>query len=157
MTQEPRSPTKTRGVFVILPFCIALVFAFASCEDPAGTGGKLPGDTTPPASVTGLSADSGIGQVTLSWTDPADADLDSIEISWAPAGGALTQPVTVAKSAAANRANNKTITRLTSGTEYTFTVKAVDTAGNKNQGETVRAKAEDVGEGTVIPVATTDD
>jgi hypothetical protein len=39
------------------------------------------------------------------------------------------------RSGGVNRANSKTITGLTNGTAYAFTVKAVDTSGNESQGE----------------------
>jgi hypothetical protein len=92
-----------------------------------------PGDTTPPAEVTGLNGTPGNGAVTLFWTDPADDDLNYIEITWT--GGS----VTVEKSAAANRANSKTVTGLINGTAYTFTVRAVDSSVNKSQGVTTSA------------------
>jgi hypothetical protein len=110
------------------------------------TNPPTPGDTTPPAKVTGLSADPGNGTVTLSWTDPADADLNYIEITWT--GGS----VTAEKSTAANRANSKAVTGLTNGTAYTFTVKSVDTSINKSQGETASATPSD---GTNPPPDTT--
>ena len=34
-----------------------------------------------------VSANSGNGEVTLSWTDPSNSDLDRIEITWGPAQG----------------------------------------------------------------------
>jgi hypothetical protein len=86
-------------------------------------------DNTPPINVSGLSGSSGDGEVTLTWTDPEDADLDNIEISFTPAVGGITQPISVAKGT-----QTKTITGLTNGTTYTFTVKAVDAAGNKSGG-----------------------
>ena len=87
--------------------------------------------------VSGLDGNPGpnSGEVTLTWTDPADGDLGRIEITW-PGGAA---PVEVAKSSAGNRANSKTITGLTNGTTYIFTVKTVDTAGNKSVGQDVQA------------------
>jgi predicted phage tail protein len=51
-------------------------------------------DTTPPANVTGLAGTPGDQQVVLSWTDPADGDLDHIEVTWPPDG---TTPQTVNK------------------------------------------------------------
>jgi chitodextrinase len=86
-------------------------------------------DTTPPANVTGLAGTPGNGQVVLSWTDPADGDLDHIEVTWTPSG---TTPQTVAKGT-----GTYTATGLTNGTAYTFTVKAVDTAENRNAGTPV--------------------
>jgi photosystem II stability/assembly factor-like uncharacterized protein len=88
-------------------------------------------DTTPPADVTGLAGTPGDQQVVLSWTDPADADLDHIEVTWTPDG---TAPQTVNKGI-----RTYTATGLANGTTYTFTVKAVDTAGNKNSGTPVTA------------------
>jgi hypothetical protein len=90
-----------------------------------------PSDTTPPAQVSGLTATPGNGQVTLTWTDPTDTDLASIEITWTPGG---TTPQTVAKGT-----QSKTITGLTNGTPYTFTVKAKDNAGNLSTGEPTTA------------------
>jgi predicted phage tail protein len=99
------------------------------CESPANPER----DATPPAVVTSLSAAPGNKQVTLSWTDPADADLDRIEITWTGGSGGTA---TAEKSTAENQANSTIITGLTNGTEYTFTVKAVDATGNKSAGET---------------------
>jgi hypothetical protein len=90
-----------------------------------------PPDTTPPGNVTSLAAAAGNGQVTLTWTDPTDADLKEIEITWTPNG---TTPQTVAKGT-----QTKTITGLTNGTPYTFTVKAKDNAENLSAGETTTA------------------
>jgi formylglycine-generating enzyme required for sulfatase activity len=90
-------------------------------------------DTTAPANVTGLSGEHGPGdgEVTITWTDPTDVDLDHIEITWDHGG---TSPVSVTKGT-----GTKTITGLTAGTAYTFTVKALDTAGNKSGGATASA------------------
>jgi hypothetical protein len=88
-------------------------------------------DITPPANVSGLAGTPGDGQVTINWIDPADGDLDHIEITWNGGGS-----VTVAKSGAEDRANSAIITGLTSETAYTFNVKAVDSAGNKSGGVT---------------------
>jgi formylglycine-generating enzyme required for sulfatase activity len=107
-----------------------------------GTGGSVTetgvrtitlADTTSPADISGLTGASGPGdgQVTLTWTDPVDADLDHVEITWAPGG---TSPVSVLKGT-----QTQTISGLTNGTSYTFTVKAVDTAGNESGDETATA------------------
>jgi hypothetical protein len=88
-------------------------------------------NTAPPADVDGLDGTPGDKQVVLSWTDPADADLDHIEITWTP-NGTTPQPVAVNKGI-----QTYTATGLANSTPYTFTVKAVDTAKNKNTGATV--------------------
>jgi predicted phage tail protein len=82
-------------------------------------------DTTPPANVSGLDKTVGNGQTVLTWTDPADADFDHVEITWEPGG---SSPQTVPKGTESYTAS------LTNGSEYTFTVKTVDTAGNKSNG-----------------------
>jgi transcription elongation GreA/GreB family factor len=94
-------------------------------------------DTTAPAEVSGLGGSAGNGQARLTWTDPEDADLDHIAITWT--GGSDT----AAKSTAANRANSKTIPGLTNGTAYAFTVKTVDRAGNESEGQTFQATPAD--------------
>jgi chitodextrinase len=98
-------------------------------------------DTTPPANVAGLTAIPGDRRATLAWTDPADSDLDYIEITFSPNG---TQPIIVAKGT-----QSRTVTGLNNGTEYTFTVVAVDSSGNKNTGATTKATPA-VGDKTVV-------
>jgi chitodextrinase len=92
-------------------------------------------DGTPPGKVTGIAATEGDGQVVLTWKDPADSDLDEIEITWEPGSGSGT---------ALKAAGTYTATGLTNATEYTFTVKAVDTSGNKSEAETVKATPKDL-------------
>jgi hypothetical protein len=67
-------------------------------------------------------------------------DLASIEIAFTPEAADVTQPISVGKGA-----GSKTITGLANDTPYTFTVKAVDTSGNKNAGTSTEA---------ITPVAT---
>jgi hypothetical protein len=88
-------------------------------------------DTTPPAEVTDLSATNGDTESVLAWTDPVDADFDHVVITWDNGG---TDPVSVAKGE-----ETYTATSLANGTLYTFTVKAVDAAGNKSTGVTATA------------------
>ena len=88
-------------------------------------------DTTPPAEVTELTAAAGNGKVSLSWTNPADADLYQVEITASPAAGTLAQPVYL--SAEKDAEMSFTAEGLTSGTAYTFTVKTIDKALNKSK------------------------
>lgn len=100
----------------------------------ATTADEAGGDTTPPAEVSGETATPGDGQVVLAWTNPADEDFASVEISWTPAGGAPAQPVSVAAPG-----TGQTVTGLTNGTLYTFTLKTIDATGNKSAGVTANA------------------
>jgi hypothetical protein len=86
--------------------------------------------------ISDLTATAGDKLVTLAWTDPEEADLGSIEISWTSTLG--DDDVKVSKGKLTYTAQG-----LSNETVYTFTLKAVDTAGNKSDGVSVR----------VIPVA----
>ncbi|WP_253728416.1 fibronectin type III domain-containing protein [Treponema sp. OMZ 857] len=89
-------------------------------------------DTTPPAEVTELTAAAGNGKVSLSWTNPADADLYQVEITASPAAGTLTNAVYL--SAEKGKAMSFTAEGLSNGTAYTFTVKTIDKSLNKSAG-----------------------
>ena len=89
-------------------------------------------DTTAPAEVTELKPIPGNGKISLSWVNPADADLHQVEISATPAAGTLANPVYL--SAEKGKAMSFTAEGLTNGTAYTFTVKTLDKALNKSTG-----------------------
>lgn len=83
-------------------------------------------DTTPPAEISGLGVSPGNQSVVFSWTPPLDEDFDHVEITWSPGG---TNALSVPKGT-----NTKTVASLVNGRTYTFTLKTVDTAGNKSSG-----------------------
>jgi len=62
-------------------------------------------------------------QVTLSWTNLSEASYDFLEVSYYPDH---ETPVRVPRGV-----ESKTLTGLTNGLEHTFTVKAVDSQGNR--------------------------
>ena len=80
-------------------------------------------DITPPAEVTALFLSEGTGKVTLTWADPVDSDFYQIEI------GYNSQVFLISKGT-----QIKEITGLTNGVSYLFTVKTIDTTGNKSVG-----------------------
>lgn len=88
-------------------------------------------DTTPPAQVSDLAFVAGNGEVTLTWTEPADADLDRVEISYTPGSDMIYSQSAGLKSI--------TFTELTNGTVYSFSVVTVDVAGNKSQAVKISA------------------
>jgi hypothetical protein len=92
------------------------------------------GSDTPPAEVTNLMAAPGAGKVRLTWTDPTDPDFSHVEISYSADSGIIRTLPPVAKTVQV-----KTINSLNYGTNYAFTVRAVDTSGNKSMGTLVLA------------------
>ena len=88
--------------------------------------------------ITALTATPGDTSIALSWTAPTDSDFASVTITWDPAGGTTTQPLSVATGTAA-----ASITGLTNGTAYTVSVVAIDTLGHQST----------VVEATATPVA----
>ena len=77
-----------------------------------------------PSNVTNLTTTcTASGTVKLTWTNPTDDDFSKVVITYDISGSE-----TVLKNASPN--NEKIITGLTDGNEYTFTVKAYDDAEN---------------------------
>lgn len=99
-----------------------------------------PTDTTAPGNVTNLTAVAGDGQVTLSWSNPSDEDFVNTTITATPS----TYTTTL-------KGESKTITGLTNGTTYTFTLKTNDDSGNASSGKTISATPE--AETTTTPSA----
>ena len=101
-----------------------ILFLFA-CSKEEGI------DTTPPAQVSDLAVVAGNGEVTLTWTEPADADLDRIEISYTPGSDILYSQ--------AAGSGTFTVSGLINGTVYSFAVVTVDETGNKSQAVNISA------------------
>ena len=96
-----------------------------------------PSDKTAPADITELTATNKDASVLLEWTDATDEDIYGYEVTW-------NKNAPINRSAAmesnsmmvAPGAKGCYISNLTNGTEYAFTVKSVDTSGNKSAGVT---------------------
>jgi hypothetical protein len=80
-------------------------------------------DKTPPGEVTDLDARGGAEKVHLTWTEPLDADLTSIQIEQVGANKFYALP---------SGFDSITIADLTNGINYEFAVVAVDDNGNKS-------------------------
>lgn len=98
-------------------------------------------DKSPPAEVTGLKSVATAGRIGLSWNDPKDEDLFGIEITYKESS-AMTRSLAKMEEKsvfAAPGLQYIEVPNLENGTEYTFTVKTMDTSGNKSAGVTVKA------------------
>lgn len=95
-------------------------------------------DDVIPATVTELKAVAGNCAVSLSWKDPEDEDLFGIEIKWKENSSAENRSIVAMEENSvfvAPGAQKAQISNLIGGKEYTFTLTAMDTSGNKS-GET---------------------
>lgn len=85
-----------------------------------------PGDGTPPAVPTGLTAAAGDRQISLNWNNNSEGDFASYKIYRAPtSGGSYTLIATRIVS-------DYVDTGLTNGTSYFYKVTAVDTSSNES-------------------------
>ena len=116
---------KKSGIW--LAFTAAILCVFASCkpevkivEKEKIVEAETTDDTVAPSSVTNLAATAKDSRILLTWTDAADAIAKTSMLVPQGAGGCY-------------------VSGLTNGTEYTFTVKTVDTSENKSEGATVKA------------------
>ena len=86
-----------------------------------------PAGAAAPAAPTGVSATAGDGSAVVSWTAPADGGSGITSYTVTPYIGASAQPVrTVTGSPPAT---STTVTGLSNGTAYTFTVSATNALG----------------------------
>ena len=97
---------------------------FAGCSSDSDSDDA---DRTPPAEIIGLNAVPNDSSVFLTWTNPADKDFYGVEVSAVPAEGTLKEPLVV-------KGNTITVTGLTNGTSYTFTLKTIDKSTNVSAG-----------------------
>lgn len=110
-------------------------------------------DSAIPANVTNLSAVAKDNRVLLSWNDATDDDIFGYEVSYSGTTAinrAVVSPIAQTSMIVPQGAGGCYVSGLTNGTEYTFTVKTVDTSGNKSEG--VIAKATPV-EGEILQIA----
>ena len=125
---------------------MALLSVFASCNGEVVIKEvDKKADETAPSSVTNLTATPKDSRVLLTWTDAADSDIYGYEVSCSGTN-AINRVVLPALDSTSmmvpQGAGGTYVSGLTNGTEYTFTVKTVDTSGNKSAGVTVKATPE---------------
>ena len=126
--------SKLASLFAML--LIALVSA-ACKQEPEPT----PVDTTAPADITGLVATAKDSRVLLTWTDASDNDIFGYEVSYSGTGASKRAITALEKNSmiVPQGRGGTYVSGLENGTEYTFTVKTMDTSGNKSEGITVQA------------------
>ncbi|WJH33784.1 discoidin domain-containing protein [Paenibacillus sp. CC-CFT747] len=86
-------------------------------------------DLTAPQEVTNPVVTPADGQLTVTWTDPPDEDLESIRITRT---GAVTESVYVPATV-----QTRLFSGLTNGTAYEFRLQAMDHSGNVSSGVVV--------------------
>ena len=96
------------------------------------------GDTTPPGPVTDLRLTARDRRVTLRWTNPSAPDLDVVVVQMAQGG---TPPSSPAEGTRVYRGTGTSVrkTGLKPRTDYSFSVFALDLAGNVSDPSRLRA------------------
>ena len=98
-------------------------------------------DETAPANVTELTATPKDSRILLTWQDAADSDIYGYEVSYngtKPINRVVLPALDTTSMMVSPKTGGTYINGLTNGTEYTFTVKTVDTSGNKSEGVIVK-------------------
>jgi hypothetical protein len=129
VTGTPPATTKTIGGLnpgSSYTFKVSAANPTGSSADSAASNAVTPGGASAPGAPTGVTATSGAGKVTVAWTAPSSdggSTLTGYRITPYD-GGAAQSPVDVDASS-----TTADVTGLTKGTDYTFTVAAVNAAG----------------------------
>ena len=115
-------------------------------------------DEIAPAAVTNLTAQAKDSRVLLTWTDAADEDVYGYEVTYSgtkPINRVVLPALDSKTMMAGKGAGGCYVSGLENGTEYTFTVKTVDTSGNKSEGVIVKATPAAVNAGETMKIALT--
>lgn len=109
-------------------------------------------DSSIPANITNLEAIAKDARILLTWTDATDEDIFGYEVSYSGTTAinrAIVSAIDNKSMIVSKGAGGCYVSGLTNGTAYTFTVKTVDTSGNKSSGVTV------IGTPTVVDASQT--
>ena len=122
--------------FAMIFIIASMIFTGCSSEVETQSGNNT-SDKTAPADVTDLTATNKDASVLLTWTDATDEDIYGYEVTWNKSNPINRSAAMESNSMmVAPGAKGCYISNLTNGTEYAFTVKSVDTSGNKSAGVT---------------------
>jgi Domain of unknown function (DUF4082)/Fibronectin type III domain/Bacterial Ig domain len=92
---------------------------------------------TAPSAPAGVTASAGNGSASVSWTAPANGGSPITSYTITPYVGATAQPTTTVSGSPP--ATGTTVTGLTNGTAYTFTVTATNAIGSSAASEASKA------------------
>ena len=98
-------------------------------------------DTTPPAKVTNVNATAANGKAVITWTNPADEDFYATRITVAPKVENGNSSLVIEGST--NEKSSASFDGLTNGTEYTFSLYAIDKSLNVSEVVEVKATPKD--------------
>ena len=135
-----------RGAEVVLRFSLRATTPAAPPTTPPTDTLTPPTDVVPPAIVTELRVTyRGPNQLSLSWTNPTDADLADIIVRRASGDTAPAAPSDgLGVALRTLRADNVTDTGLQDGQRYSYSVFTRDKAGNTSAPATVTGSTLDV-------------
>ncbi len=142
---------------------LAMVMALAAFGCKTDTETKIEyvdkkADEIAPASVTELTATPKDSRILLTWQDAADRDVYGYEVSYSgtkPINRVVLPALDTTSMMVPPKAGGTYVNGLTNGTEYTFTVKTVDTSGNKSEGVTVKGTPVAIDAGETLKIAFT--
>ena len=140
---------------------VALVLAAFGCKTDTETKIEYvdkKADEIAPASVTELTATPKDSRILLTWKDAADSDIYGYELSYSgtkPINRVVLPALDTTSMMVPPKAGGTYVNGLTNGTEYTFTVKTVDTSGNKSEGVTVKGTPVAIDAGETLKIAFT--
>lgn len=115
---------KKIGKILFLMFEVSLTLFALSCD-------RETKDRQAPAEVSGFTLEAKDSQAVLTWTNPDDKDFAGTKLSMTPAAGNLTEEKILETSV-----TTFTVSGLTTGSTYTFTIKTFDQNGNESGGVT---------------------
>ncbi len=97
-------------------------------------------DSTAPQSVSAVTSTALDHSITLSWTEPADEDYESVTVSISPATDFAGNALSEASQTISKGTVSATFESLSAACEYAFTFKTADCNGN-SQGDENNAEA----------------
>ena len=120
-------------LFLMVPVFTLALFACKAETDTEYVEVEKKPDSTPPQKIIAgeNAAKAGNACVLLSWKNPADEDFYGTKITFVPAAEGVTQPLVILGEK--SKDSSALIRGLNNGTEYTFSLFALDKTHNEAQ------------------------